>query len=52
LNANPEVILALLNAGADAKLKDKEGMTALDYANSNYGLKGTDAYRQLQEASQ
>jgi hypothetical protein len=48
------VIVILLKAGGDAKAKDKTGKTAFDYAKSNYSLKvrGTDAYRQLQEASQ
>jgi len=41
-----------LKAGADAKAKDKLGKTAFDYAQANEKLKGTDAYRQLQEASQ
>jgi hypothetical protein len=42
----------LLNDGADAKAKDKLGTTAFGYAQSNAKLKGTDAYKQLQEASQ
>jgi len=48
----PEMIATLLNAGTDAKAKDREGKTALDHAKDNEKLKGTDAYRQLQEASQ
>ncbi len=48
-NPNPEVIIVLLNAGADVKAKDKSGMTAFDYA--RYNLKGTDALKQLEEAS-
>jgi ankyrin repeat protein len=51
-NQNPEVIIKLLNAGADAKAKDSAGKTAFNYAQYNESLKGTDAYRQLQEASQ
>ena len=51
INDNPEVIAALLKAGADAKAKSGKGMTALDYAQKNVRLKGTDAYRQLEEAS-
>ena len=49
-----EVIPVLLKAGADAKAKDSAGKTAFDYAQEtkNKYLKGTDAYRQLQEASQ
>ena len=48
-NQNPEVVTALLNAGADAKAKDGAGKTAFDYAQSNEKLKGTDAYRKLNE---
>ena len=51
-NSNPEVIITLLKAGADGKAKDKGGETAFDQVQKNYMLKGTDAYRQLQEASQ
>jgi len=51
-NQNPEVIMKLLNAGADAKAKSSAGKTAFDYAQGNEKLKGTDAYRQLQQASQ
>ena len=50
-NQNPEVIITLLKAGADAKKKDNEGKTAFDYAQKNASLKGTDAYQRLQEAS-
>jgi len=50
-NHNPEVITTLLKAGADAKAKDSAGKTAFDYAQNNEKLKGTDAYRKLQEAS-
>jgi ankyrin repeat protein len=48
----PEVIMALLDAGADAKVKSKRGYAALDYAENNESLEGTDAYLQLQKASQ
>jgi len=51
-NPNPEVITTLLRAGADGKAKSNEGKTAFDYAQYNEKLKGTDALRQLQEASQ
>ncbi|MGA2381590.1 MAG: hypothetical protein ABSG85_20005 [Spirochaetia bacterium] len=50
-NQKPEVITTLLKAGADAKAKDDDGKTAFDYAQSNDRLKGTDAFRRLQEAS-
>jgi ankyrin repeat protein len=51
-NQNPEVISSLLEAGSDAKAKDNTGKAAFDYAQNNPRLKGTDAYRQLQKASQ
>jgi ankyrin repeat protein len=51
-NQSPEVIMTLLKAGADAKAKNRHGKTAFDYAQKNASLKDTDAYRQLQEASQ
>lgn len=51
-NQNPEVVTTLLKAGADGKAKDNRGLTAFDYADSNAKLKGTDAYQQLEEASQ
>ncbi len=47
----PDKIIALLDAGADAKLKDKNGRTALDYAQENWRFADTEAYRRLQEAS-
>ena len=49
---HPEAIMALLAAGADAKAKDSEGKTAFDYAQTRAKLKGTDALRKLEEASQ
>ena len=49
-NANPGVITMLLKAGADGKAKDRQGNTAYDYAQKNAKLKGTDAYRLLNEA--
>jgi len=48
---NPEVITILLKAGADAKAKDHDGNTALSYSDINDNLAGTDALKQLQEAS-
>ena len=50
-NQNPEVIIILLNAGADAKVKDEREQMALDYAQQNYALTGTDALKKLEEAS-
>jgi ankyrin repeat protein len=49
---NPEDLRILLEAGADAKAKDKLGMTAFDYAKANEKLRGTEALRMLQKASQ
>jgi ankyrin repeat protein len=49
-NPNPEVITVLLKAGADAKVMNAHGKTALDYAQENEKLKGTDAYNKLEEA--
>jgi ankyrin repeat protein len=49
--SNPEVIIILLKEGLDAKAKDKMGYTAFDYAQYNTNLKGTDALKQLEEAS-
>ncbi|MGO9309038.1 MAG: ankyrin repeat domain-containing protein [Spirochaetia bacterium] len=51
-STNPGTVEALLKAGADAMARDDEEKTALDYARDNAKLKDTDAYRQLQEASQ
>jgi ankyrin repeat protein len=48
---NPEVILRLLKAGADARAKNNKGYTAFDYAKYNEKLKGTNALKQLEEAS-
>ena len=50
-NRSPEVLMALLNAGANAKVKNKERKTAFDYAQYRTNLKGTDALKQLEEAS-
>ena len=47
----PKVITLLLKAGLDAKAKDKMGYTALDYAKYNERLRGTEALKQLEEAS-
>ncbi len=47
---NPEVIIALLNAGADGKVKNDNGKTAFDIAKENEYLKDTKAYWALQDA--
>ncbi|MGA2640319.1 MAG: ankyrin repeat domain-containing protein, partial [Spirochaetia bacterium] len=51
VNPNPAVISALLKAGANANLKDRDGHTALDYARQNPKLKGTQALLDLQRAT-
>jgi ankyrin repeat protein len=45
------VIVALLKAGANAKQKNSKGFTAIDYAKAHKDLDGTDAFKQLEEAS-
>ena len=50
-NPNPDVIVILLNAGANAKLKNNSGMRAIDYARENPKLKGTQALKMLEAAS-
>ncbi len=50
-NPNPNVIVALLKEGANAKLKSHDGMTAYDYAQMNSKVKGTDAYLELKKAA-
>ena len=48
-NSNPEVIEVLLNADANAKAKDKEGKTALDYAKDNKKIYKTKVYWKLNQ---
>ena len=48
-NSNPEVLTVLLDAGANAKAKDNEGKTALDYARENEKLKDTGALKLLED---
>jgi ankyrin repeat protein len=50
-NQDIRVITKLLKAGADVKAESNEGKTAFDYAQDNESLKGTDALKQLEEAS-
>ena len=49
-NKNPEVIEALLKAGVDAKAKDEDGKTALDYAKDNKKIYKTKVYWKLNDA--
>jgi ankyrin repeat protein len=50
-NPHPAIISALLTLGADAKLKSNEDKTAVEYARDVAGLKGTDVYLQLKNAT-
>ena len=50
-NPDPEVIVVLLNLGADPKVKDNYGEMAIDYARRNEKLKNTEALRSLEEVS-
>lgn len=45
------MITVLLKAGAEVKAKDKEGKTVLDYAKDNEKLKGTQALKELEQAT-
>ena len=49
-NSNPAIIETLLEAGANAKAKDKEGKTAIDYAKENEKIYKTKAYWKLNDA--
>ena len=48
-NESPEVIAALLKAGANARAKDKEGKTALDHAKDNEKIYKTKVYWKLHD---
>lgn len=41
---SPEVMMALLKAGANVKARDNHGKTALDYAKDNPHIYRTEAY--------
>jgi hypothetical protein len=43
--------LPVQKVGADGEARSNEEKTAFDYAKSNESLKGTDALKELQEAS-
>ena len=47
---NPEVIIALLDAGADGTAVNHDGETPFDLAQDNEALAGTEAYWALNEA--
>lgn len=51
VNPNPGVITVLLNAGADAKVKDNDGNLPIDYAEENEVLKDTPELEALRKAS-
>jgi ankyrin repeat protein len=44
-NQHAEVITTLLKAGADANAKDDEGTTALNFAQTNEAVQGTEDVR-------
>jgi uncharacterized protein len=47
---NPAIVTTLLSAGASGKTKTNQGQTAFDCAEKNEKLKGTDAYKLLDES--
>ena len=49
-NENPEVIMVLLSADADATVVNEGGFTPFDLAKDNEALAGTDAYWALNDA--
>jgi ankyrin repeat protein len=49
---NPEILNLLLKSRAEARVKDtQKGWTALDGAQGNESLKGTEVYRKLVDAT-
>jgi ankyrin repeat protein len=50
-NTDPVVLIILLNAGADPKVRNADGKTAFDYVQGNPMLWDTDAYQILQNAA-
>ena len=48
---DPEIIIALLDAGAKTHLKDRKGRRAIDYARQAESLAGTEAFLRLVRAS-
>jgi ankyrin repeat protein len=49
-SSGPDIISALLRAGADGRRKSNAGKTAFDYIEGNSALLGTRAYHDLGEA--
>ena len=49
-NENPAVLETLLAAGADPNVRNVNGDTPWNLAQRNKTLRGTDAYRRLNEA--
>jgi len=50
-NSNPEVVKILIEAGANPKVVDIYGKKAIDYADENIALRGTDVYWELNDRS-
>lgn len=50
LSLNPDVITALIKAGADGSIENNDGETPFDLAKENEALKNTDAYWALNDA--
>jgi len=48
---SPGIVETLIDAGANADLKDHEGKRAIDHARVNERLKGTDTLKRLENAS-
>ena len=46
-NRSPDIVAALLEAGADPNLENQDGKTAFDLIGEDSPLHGTDAYRRL-----
>jgi len=46
--SDEDIVNALLDFGADTRARDGNGKTALDYARTNPGLKGTIVLRRLE----
>jgi ankyrin repeat protein len=48
-NSNPRIVRTLIENGAETSIKSDEGKNALDYADENKELKGTEAYNLLRQ---